>query len=222
MRGKLRIFLLATLALLSFALFFWLVLWSRGAVTSDGWVKPADSSKTEQAKAPAAQDKVPDENSGKNFMFPLPPPFSFEEIAQLMQSLKEKQQEYDSKLKALEAEREQLARVKNVLEERKQEVLVLMEKVSSLLGELDDKKRGKEQQQAAQKVSEEQNLKKLAKLFAGMDVDQATERLGQMEATTCARILSLMAPRSASKILSQMDPDKVKTLTQLMQQGTEK
>lgn len=220
MSGKRKILLLLVVALGSFALFFWLVLWLRGVATSEQWAKLKANTRPQASHPkPVEAEQWQEQSGAKTFAFPLPAPFSLEEISQLVQSLKEKHKQYDAKLSALEAEREQLTRMKNDIEERKQEVQALMEKVNALLAELDNKKRDKEEKLAAQKVSEEQNMKKLAKLFASMDVDQATERLNQMDAEACARILALMTPRSASKILSQMEPDKVKALTSLMQKA---
>lgn len=54
-------------------------------------------------------------------------------------------------------------------------------------------------------------------MFEGMDADQAVERINSMEDVTAAQLLYSMNSRKASQIMSLLDPEKVKTMTKLMQ-----
>ena len=154
-----------------------------------------------------------------NNTLPLPAPFTFREVANLVKNLKDKKQEYETKLKALEVQREELKKIREDIVDRKKEVQIIMKKVTALISELDSKRAlvKKEQQQLNSK--QKQNFKKLAKMFESMDGEEAARKLEKMDNKTVASLLFMMRSRKASKILSNFKPDKVKVLTQLLHGG---
>ena len=207
----------AKAALLLVALFIGscaLLLWREGRLSPDKWRRGTKPSTASQA-IKSNLSKPPGQ-----IVFTLPSPFSFEEISQLTQSLAASKREYETKLKELQQEREELVRIRQDVEERQQAVAVMMQKISVMAKNIEAQRKIQPTEKSSVETDDELRLKKMAKLFAGMDVDLATERISQLDNLVGAKILSLMNARSASKILGQLDAQKVKALTQLMQTPT--
>ena len=169
-----------------------------------------------QPRQPQKKDKPVAAETSHRYFFPMPPPFSFAEVSHLTQSLQKAKANYERRQQALARERKQLQRLRQDIEQRKKEVEAMMEKLEAQITEFEMQKRQWQKQQVDLAPLEKKNFKKLAKVFANMDVEQAAERLQQMEDATAAKILFVMNERNASRILSQLKPAKVKILTRLM------
>ncbi|BBM85022.1 MotE family protein [Candidatus Uabimicrobium amorphum] len=209
MQGQMKWLITGFAALCAFGMFVLIILFMQGRLNSE----TLDSlfGKDEIAK----QETI---TRPQKVNYSLPSPFSFAEVSRLSDELKKVKREYHEKLKSLEIERKELERFRQDIEERRLEVLKLMQKVSLLYGEIEKSAKktadGDDTPLTKQQV---QNLKKLSKMFEGMQAEQASQRLNKMKPKVIARILLSMSSRSASKILASLNPDIVKDVTQLMQ-----
>ncbi len=205
----LKYFLWLLFVFVCFLAFCTLLLWRQGLLNEKTW-------NYFLGKETKTISTASEELKEKNYTFTLPAPFSFEEISQMLNHVQNLKSQYEKKLLELQKEKEEIEKAKKALEEQKKETQAMMEKVTALLMDVQEKRQIWKEEVLEMEETELQNLKKMAKLFSTMELEAATKRISQLENPMGAKILSLMPPKNASQILSLMDVEKVKIMTELM------
>ncbi|NUM34809.1 MAG: hypothetical protein HUU50_09705 [Candidatus Brocadiae bacterium] len=212
----LKILLWIFFTLFCFVSFSALMLWKQGLLSEKGWNILLGKEKK------ASHSPATEEVQEKNYTLPLPVPFTFEEVSQIIADAQNRKIEYQKKMQELEKEKEEIEKAKKDIEEQKKEVKAMMEKATTLLMEVQEKRQLWKEEVLEMDETERQNLKKMAKLFSSMELEAATKRISQMDNAMGAKILSLMPAKNASQILGLMDVEKVKVLTELMPKASMK
>ncbi|MEW6116898.1 MAG: hypothetical protein AB1553_08360 [Nitrospirota bacterium] len=89
-----------------------------------------------------------------------------------------------------------------------------MEKYRKLKKEIDEA-------QKALDVKNEEKLQKLAKMYEAMPSDEAARKLERLDDETAVTILGSLKPKTAGKILAQMENEKAATLSKrILSKGT--
>jgi flagellar motility protein MotE (MotC chaperone) len=165
-------------------------------------------------KAPDA-GTVEEEELGRSYV--REHPLSAEEIAQLIQDLKQQRQALRARATELTREQKRLALHRQDLLKERKEIDSLRTQITS---EWDAIKKAREsigERMAVMNSDEGKNLKKLAKTYESMKPDRAAAALGQLDEATVAKILYLMRDRSVGKIMGALEADKAASLTIKMQ-----
>jgi flagellar motility protein MotE (MotC chaperone) len=119
-------------------------------------------------------------------------------------AIKEKQEFEDSR-KTLEAEKENLKKQKSQLQKEMEDLETIKKQIDSL--------------RACQSKANEDKMYNLAKIFDGMDKQQAAKVFAQMEDSLVISILPKMKSANASLILQYMEPTRSAQITKLILSG---
>jgi flagellar motility protein MotE (MotC chaperone) len=143
-------------------------------------------------------------------------PLSAEEIAQLIEDLKEERrlcaeqgQELDREKKRMDLSREEVAKERDQL-------LALRDKVVSQWDEIKKAREGMDRQVTEIQALEAKNLKQLAASYEAMKPERAVLIMKKLDEPTAAKTLFLMRERAAAKIIELLDQDTAAKLTERM------
>lgn len=134
---------------------------------------------------------------------------TLDELAVLASDLQEARRRYDDRRLLLEAEHDALDEQREDLRYRRDVVERLMQDARAELAKLERERQQLFDAQTVIYESEEQNLKKLARLFEAMKAPLAAPRLEKLEDAQVAKLLACMRPRSAAKVLEQLSAERV-------------
>jgi len=151
-------------------------------------------------------------------------PLSAEEIAQLIEDLKNEQQLCADRTQELDREKKRVDLSRTEVAKEREQLLALREKVVSQWEEIKKAREGMDRQVTEIETLEAKNLKQLATSYEAMKPERAVLIVKKLDEPTAAKTLFLMRERAAGKIIEQLDPETAAKLTErmaLMKQATE-
>jgi flagellar motility protein MotE (MotC chaperone) len=151
-------------------------------------------------------------------------PLSAEEIAQLIEDLKEERQLCAEKAQEVDREKKRVDLYRAEISKEREQLLALREKVVSQWDEIKKARAGMDRQVTEIQTLEAKNLRQLALSYEAMKPERAVLIVKKLDEQTAAKTLFLMRERAAAKIIEQLDQDTAVKLTErmvLMKQLTE-
>jgi flagellar motility protein MotE (MotC chaperone) len=143
-------------------------------------------------------------------------PLSAEEIAQLIDDLKQERQLCAERDQALEREKKRLDLSRGEVAKEREQLLALRDKVVSQWEEIKKAREGMDRQVTEIQALEAKNLKQLAASYEAMKPERAVLIVKKLDEQTAAKTLFLMRERAAGKIIEQLDQDTAARLTERM------
>jgi len=159
--------------------------------------KPAEEGETETAEAPKTPVTTP---GGLR-------PMSAGEISRLMAEAERLRAEYQAKKDRLNQHEQRLELLAKDLDRKRQEIEIVKAKVTEDWRRLLQRQRELAKDQVVFEAAEQQNLKKLAKIYESMDGDQAALAMKGLDETTAVKLLFIMEEDKAGEILGGMDTE---------------
>lgn len=105
----------------------------------------------------------------------------------------------------------------NIEEERlkilQEDLAKKTEELKKLRDEINAKIKQQEELKAQLEKSQQENYQRLAKIYESMPPEEAATRLEKLDDETATLLVLAMKPRSASKILANVNPDKAATIS---------
>ena len=143
-------------------------------------------------------------------------PLSAEEIAQLIEDLKEERQACADRAQELDREKKRVDLYRAEIAKEREQLLALREKVVSQWEEIKKARAAMDRQVTEIQTLEAKNLKQLAASYEAMKPERAVLIVKKLDEQTAAKTLFLMRERAAAKIIEQLDQDTAAKLTERM------
>ncbi len=143
-------------------------------------------------------------------------PLSAEEIAQLIEDLKEERQHCAERSQEVDREKKRVDLYRAEISKEREQLLALREKVVSQWDEIKKAREGMDRQVTEIQTLEAKNLKQLALSYEAMKPERAVLIVKKLDEQTAAKTLFLMRERAAAKIIEQLDQDTAAKLTERM------
>jgi flagellar motility protein MotE (MotC chaperone) len=140
-------------------------------------------------------------------------PFSSQEIAELMESLRTQETEYRSRIARLEERERHLKLLRDDVEAEKSVIDEQRVYLTDRSQELAERERALREELILVDRREEGALKKMASAYQAMDAANAAEVFKTLESETAVKLLSYMQERNVAKILENVDPQLAAQLT---------
>jgi flagellar motility protein MotE (MotC chaperone) len=143
-------------------------------------------------------------------------PLSTEEIARLIQDLKDQRQFYLDKQQELAREQKRLELARQEIASERELLVALREKVAQQWEEIGKTRSAMERQVIEIQGLEARNLKQLVTSYEAMKPERAAMIIKKLDEGTAAKALYLMKERAAAKIIEQLDETVAAKLTERM------
>ena len=168
--------------------------------------KPTEEGPTETAGAP----KTPMTTTGGLR------PMSAGEISRLIAEAGRLREEYKAKKERLNEHKHRLELLAKDLDRKRQEIETSKQAVEKAWQALCQRQRDLAKDEVTFLEAEQQNLKKLGKMYESMKPDQAALAMKSLDETTAVKLLFIMSERTAGKVLGSMDTEMAAKISERM------
>jgi flagellar motility protein MotE (MotC chaperone) len=161
-------------------------------------------------EVPGAHEEAPPHPSGEALeaTFDLPRPFEAEELEALTAKLVLARKDYARRLEASAALEGALTGLSRELEQRRDELELVMRSVAEERQALDAERAALAAARVELAAGEEAALEPVARAYEEMQAPAAAERLALLETDGAAKVLALMKARKAAKVLEALPPER--------------
>jgi len=125
-----------------------------------------------------------------------------QEIVEMSQVLKEKEQALDAREKLLAEKERRLQLLQEELARKEQEIAAMERRAEKILAEI--------------KAAKEEDLSRLVSVFSTMKPAAAAPLVAKLEQQYAVEVILRMEPRKAGKILAAMEPEQAATISRLI------
>lgn len=143
-------------------------------------------------------------------------PMSAGEISRLMAEAERLCEEYKAKKERLNEHEHRLELLAKDLDRKRQEIETTKQAVEKAWQALCQRQRDLAKDEVTFLEAEQQNLRKLGKMYESMKPDQAALAMRNLDETTAVKLLFIMSERTAGKVLGSMDTEMAAKISERM------